>query len=242
MVRSSRLFGFGLSLGISLFLALVPTSSLWAGPVNNPRSYPFAVSNSQGDTLSAGDVKIVFQGRGIKPEDPDRSAATELASASRIFPLFTGGIAEPASWQAGQPFAIACSNRSIARLDPTRSPAFPGGKWQAVNLEMPSARYPLQCAMLIDGSYAWLDLDARSLRINDRVELALPYFQADMRLVAAGDRFWLLGGQSQIFTLQAEGSGWSWVNAGVQPFSSLSEDTRIVGNERLLLLNFQPKW
>ncbi len=221
-------------LRIWLLILTGGSPALWAGPVNSPRSYPFSVSNSQGDTLSAGDLKILFQGRAL--DDTERSSATHLATAERIFPRFSGGIAEPKEWQENKPFAIACSNRSIARLDPRRSTAFPGGRWDLQSLAG-AGRYPLQCGMLVTGSYAWLDTDARTLRIDDAVELPVPtlLYHPDMQLVAGGDRFWVISPQGPIFAAEQQGTQWIWKDAGVQPFGFFEGNTRIVGHERLLL-------
>lgn len=222
MVRNTWII-MALALGAS-------SASLQAGPVNSPQSYPFAVMNSAGDSLSLGDLKGLFlAGDG-------RSAALRLPVATRVFPRFSGGLAEAEAWQADQPFAIACSNASASLFDPTRSPSHPGGRWTPV-VDLPLIqKQPLQCAMQASGHYAWLALDAGRLIIEQSLSLALPFNSPDLQLLAIGDKFWLLHPDGRSIAAQKTSRGdWQWTSQQAHPFRSFSSASRFAANARSVL-------
>lgn len=211
--------------------------SLEAGPVNTPGSYPFALMNSQGDSLSLGDQKGLFTGRG--PYTSERTASLRLAVNARMFPLFSGGLASPDAWDAksGRPFAIACSNSEAALYRPERSPAHPGGRWEPSPAAVLGAKsQPLQCTMLATGHYAWLDDEGGRLLINGTQSLRLPFRTSDKRLLALGSAFLVLSPSGQSLRAVETTPGiWSWSSIAAHPFGRFDELTRFASNENAVL-------
>lgn len=218
-------------------LAFPLTPSLRAGPVNSPGSFPFALMNSQGDSLRIGDKKGLFIGRG--PYEKERSASLTLAANERIFPLFSGGLANARNWSADSdlPYAIACSNREAALFFPQRSPEFPGGSWRAPRVNpREGRRRPLQCAMLGAGHYAWLDEDGKRLVIDGREALNLPLAAEEQRLLAVGESFWIFDSQGRaVAARRADGDVWSWGPMVPHSFGRFEELTRFASNQRAVL-------
>jgi hypothetical protein len=238
------------------------TTLVSAGPVNNANSFPVAIVNDQGSTLTIGDLKILMRWVGpnstyINSVD---SATTIKLRSSRLATtddIFTGGIASVSSAAASSAFsAIACSDIETQVFNPVRSLAAPGGSWTVLpTLPNTAGTTNLRrCTITSDGTVAEYFPATGSLVIssNSTGTLNQRKFVLGTKftfttigsthhyLMTSANRVILINSKGDVAVLQAVSSTnlslATMVNTGLRsPFTLLQSYTRFSSNQNYIL-------
>jgi subtilisin family serine protease len=217
--------------GLMLLGLSGPASTLFAGPVNSPGSYPYAKASSRHDRVTLGDLKglVYWQENGV-----ERAAAVPWKQKWTRTQRFSGGVAEAAELAAGTPAAIACAGGETHLYFPERSPAAPAGRWIPADEWGRAPETSRFCAMQKNGSFAEFFPARSTLVINRQTQLSLPSAFQNAELLAAGRGFLLLGSSKALSVYQRDGQ---WVISSVwsHGISSISSLTRWDGQDQWLL-------
>jgi hypothetical protein len=217
--------------GMLLLVFYFNASSLWAGPVNTPGSYPYAKASSRGDRLTLGDLKglVYWQENGL-----ERVAALAWNNQGSPSQRFTGGLAEAVSRLPGAPAALACNGDETQLFYPDRSSARPAGFWITADPMVPAEHGTRRCAMGKNGEFAEFFAAAAVLMINRQLRISIPSDFQDAELVAAGEGFLLLT-SSKALSIYPKNQSWILSASWSHGFSNVSEETRWDGNAQRLL-------
>ncbi len=219
-------------------LAVAVVLFVWAslamgGPVNSPGSFPFAMMNSHGDAVFAGDWKIRASWQGQYAERREAAAPFRFSNASKE--VFSGGVANAL---VNAPDAgVACSRKRVAVFSPDRSPAFPAGKWREITAlsGIPIGHLEHTCAMRGDGLFGVFQESAGRVVFSNGIVAEIPKLSGGVfRLVAVGDFFAALGEKQVVWMRFVEG-GVRVSQAQNHSFGLIDDFVRFASNSNFVL-------